>query len=152
MNEYEWVNVRQYKVLWWPLGLWKRYINAVHLPFVMHSVICILLKGNILWEYIHKTYSHVDYFFLDHKFVPYLQKLFALLYLQKHCNFWSCTNFTRAPDQPPKYCHCILTVKTLWLYNNRTWIIILIPELSYFNMNPQLVNIWTNHEPMKSNP
>jgi len=21
------------KVLWWPLGLWKRYINAVHLPF-----------------------------------------------------------------------------------------------------------------------
>jgi len=21
------------KALWWPLSLWKRYINAVHLPF-----------------------------------------------------------------------------------------------------------------------
>jgi len=21
------------KALWWPLGLWKHHINAVHLPF-----------------------------------------------------------------------------------------------------------------------
>ncbi len=69
----------------------------------MHSGTCIPLKGSIFFlSHVHQTYSRIDYFFLDHTFLPYLQ----------YCSYQSIVISDHAPiilelqipHQPPKYC------------------------------------------------
>jgi len=47
----EWIGECEaiYKALWWPLGPWKRYINAVHLPFLDEDQVPVKYLYNPLW-------------------------------------------------------------------------------------------------------